>query len=95
MGVKHFVQRTEPVSYCKSGGVETFQSHSDNSTISDEDQRLKKYHSLARELKMESLKAKFEHRKAMKELALERKIVLSGGKMKIQSFAASIMDASK
>lgn len=95
MGVKHFVVRTEPVSYCKSGGVETFQSRSDSSTISNEDKRLTKYQSLTRELKMESLKAKFEHRKVMKELALERKNVLSGGKLKIQSFVASIMDTSK
>lgn len=94
MGIKHFVKRTEPVSYCKSGGVETYHSISDTNTISNEDSRMKTYQAKTRELKMESMKAKFEHRKVMKELARKREKILSG-KKKIQSFAASIMDGLK
>eukprot|EP00979_Chaetoceros_neogracilis_P004951 scaffold845_cov274-Chaetoceros_neogracile.AAC.44 len=93
-GITHFVKRTEPVSYCKSGGVETYHSICDADTISNEDNRMKTYQAKTLELRMESMKAKFAHQKVMKELSLEREQILSG-KKKIHSFVASIMDGPK
>ena len=93
-GITHFVKRTEPVSYCKSGGVETYHSICDADTISNEDNRMKIYQAKTLELRMESMKAKFAHQKVMKELSLEREQILSG-KKKIHSFVASIMDGPK
>ena len=94
VGPKHFIKRTEPVSYCQSGGVETFESKKDGTTsMRDEDLRMEEYKTKARELKMTSMQATIESRRNIKALASEREKILSD-RTKIHDFVDTIMARS-
>jgi len=95
MGPKHFIKRTEPVAYCKSGGVETYRSRCEGTSIQDEDRRMEEHRYKTRELRISCMQATFENRKQLKALASQRHEILNGGRAKIQDFATSIMTGVK
>ena len=89
-GPKHFIKRTEPVAHCQSGGVETYQCRNNGRAIEAEDQMMEEHKRKICDLKLASMQANFSNRKHLNALKSQREQILSGGRAKIQEFAASI-----
>ena len=94
IGPKHFIKRTEPVSNCVSGGVETYQSRNDVTAIQQEDQIMTEHKLKNCALRRSSMQARLSKRKQLKALASQREQLMSGGKVKMQEFVASMMSGN-
>jgi hypothetical protein len=87
-GKSHLLKRTEPVSNCKSGGIETYhslQAHVD--IYSSKSEMIKQSKNLKRDLEAISTKS----RKQLARVIKTRDAVLSGGNRSVGDYASKVM----
>mmetsp|Transcript_21175 Transcript_21175/g.31177 ORF Transcript_21175/g.31177 Transcript_21175/m.31177 type:complete len:632 (+) Transcript_21175:82-1977(+) len=92
-GRRQILKRTEPVRYCRTGGVETHRSRLDEMDVEDKRRVIMMdSHAAARaRIREEYLESDATFRKKMRELERERLAMSRGGKERVGEYAANVL----
>ena len=88
------LKRTEPVVYCRTGGVHTYNPKLQELSQYDDTlgKEMTQHKAIMRKIRKTSAEAKFVNQAHFKELTRQRLSILKGEKSKLQEFASTVAE---